>query len=148
MPEQTNVRQNLDRLFDAELQFKDLVAVTTSGAAQVSGSDKIIDTGGGFFEGDMVIDITAMDVATGDEVYNIHVQGSSSATFSSGLASIIKFECGDATQIASDVDITTGRFILPFNNQVGETIYQYLRVFTTLDAASSSITYEANAVQR
>lgn len=145
MPEQTNVRQNLDVLIDEALILKDLVTTTVSGAGEVSASAKVFDTEGGFFEGGLLIDVTSIDVTSGDEEYTIHVQGSSSPTFASGLASIIKFELGDATQITSDTDIGTGRYIIPFNNQVGETIYRYLRVFHDHESFGTGIlTLSAN----
>ena len=149
MPEQTNLRQNLDRLFDAELQFKDAALVAATAAAEVSSVAKIIDTGGGYFEGDMVLDMTAVEVASGDELYVIHVQGSTSATFASAYKSIVCFECGDAAVLTGDADVGTGRYVLPFSNQIGETIYRYLRVYTVVSGTiATGINYEANAVQR
>lgn len=145
MPEQTNVRQNLDVLVDEALILKDLVTTTVSGAGEVDAVAKIFDTGGGFFEGGLLVDVTSIDITDGDEEYNIHVQGSSSPTFASGLASVVKFELGDATQIVSDVDIGTGRYIIPFNNQVDGTIYRYLRVFHDHESFGTGIlTLSAN----
>jgi len=132
MPEQTNLRQNLQAITDAELIFKDAGLVAASAAAEVSSAAKVIDTGGGFFEGKMVIDLTAIEVDTGDEIYGIHVQGSNSSTFASGFASVCSFECGDAAVITGDADTAVGRYMLPFNNQVGADIYRYLRVYTTV----------------
>ncbi len=149
MPSQTNVRQNLDSTMDALLQFKDAGLVAASAAAEVSSVAKIVDTGGGYFEGTMLLDATAVEVASGDEVYNIHIQGSSSATFASGLASIVKFEMGDAAVIQSDADVGAGRYKIPFNNQVGETIYRYLRVYTEVAGTiATGINYDAHAVVR
>lgn len=149
MPTQSNVRQNLDHTLDAELEFKDAGAITASAAAEVDSSAQIIDTGGAYFEGDMVIDITAVEVDSGDEKYLIHVQASDSSTFASTIQSVVAFEAGDSAVVSGDIDTGTGRYILPFSNQVGETIYRYLRVYTFISGTIvTGINYTANATHR
>lgn len=135
---------------DTELLFKDSYAVTASAVAQVDSSDKIIDTGGtGIFKADMVIDVTAIDVASGSELYVIIIEGSDSATFASGIEQLAALQVGDSSVVsgAADVDSTTGLYILPFINQIATRRYRYLRVNQVLSGTTPSITYTAHAGQ-
>lgn len=136
--------------FDAELEFRDSYAATSSAAAQVDSAAKVVDLGKGFWSGDLVIDVTAAAVDGGDEAYTISVEVSDNSGFSSGsefrLASL---QLGDASVIGGDTDMTTGRYVLPFNNRASDgNIYQYARVYTTHVGSTSSITYTAFAAPR
>jgi len=136
--------------YDNSLVLKAAGAAVVSSAAIAT----ILDTNNGasgnpsMFRADAVIDVTALDVATGDEEYDIIVQGSNSATFASGVvnlgAAIISVD-GIAGSSADDV---IGRYILPFLNERNGTIYRYVRLYTLLRAAGSSITYKAFAAIR
>ena len=72
------------KTFDADLELKDAGLVASSAAAQVDSAAQVVDLGAGLVEGDIVIDITACEVASGNEVYNIGAQISSSSSFASG----------------------------------------------------------------
>ena len=117
--------------FDANLEFKDAGLVAADAAAQVDGSNQIIDVGAAKFKGDMVIDVTAIEVASGDEKYDIQVQGSTSSTFASGNEQLASLALGDSSVVGGDADSATGRFVLPFNNLAENgTPYRYLRLYT------------------
>src|SRR5437868_11509228 len=88
--------------FDALLQFKDAGLVAADGAATVSSVAKIVDVGAGLFEADMVLDVTALEVATGDERYEIQVQGSNSPSFAFGIAQLATFVIGDSSVQGGD----------------------------------------------
>jgi hypothetical protein len=133
--------------FDANLEFKDAGAVTADGAAQVSGADKIVDVGAARFDATMMIPVSAIDTATGDEGYVIYVQGSNSATFASGVVNLQALRLGDAAVTLASADDTTGVYELPFTNEKAGTLYRYLRVYTDVAAAGSSINFRAYAVK-
>jgi hypothetical protein len=134
--------------FDANLEFRDSYAATSSAAAQVDSAAKVVDLGTGFWEGVMFIDVTAAAVDGGDEAYTIQVQFSDNSDFSTGS----EYEgpglrIGDAAVTGGDVDTTTGRYTLPFNNRVVDgTCLRYARVYTTHVGSTSSITFTAWAV--
>ena len=117
--------------FDAEMEFKDAGLVASSAAAQVDAANKIIDVGAARFEAVMVVDVSAIEIASDDEVYDIIVQGSNSATFASGIENLAQLNLG-ATEVrdggAKDSEI--GRYELPFVNEQDATVYRYLRVYT------------------
>ena len=70
-------------LMDSELEFKDAGLVAADAAWQVDGAAAIIDLGSGKTSGIMVIDVSAIEIASNDEKYELYIQGSSSATFAS-----------------------------------------------------------------
>lgn len=131
---------------DGLLIMKDAGLVAASAAAQVSSAAKVADVGTGFVEGNLVIDVTAIEVASGDEGYKIGIEGSTTTGFSSGteveLASIL---LGDSSVTGGDTDSATGRYTLPFNNrEVDGTCYRYLRVYTTVQGqVATGINYTA-----
>ena len=130
----TSAKSRPTASFDADLEFKDAGLVASSAAAQVDSAAKVVDLGKGLFEGNMIIDVTAIEVATGDESYKIAVELSDDSGFSAGT----EFEkcsltLGDATVHGGDVDSATGRYTLPFNNRAADgTLYRYARVYTTV----------------
>jgi hypothetical protein len=127
------------------LPLKDAGLVATSAAAQVGGVDKILDIGSGNYEADIVIDVSACEVATGDEAYRIGVQISDSATFASGFYEVVALSLGDASPLAGDTDMGVGRYIIPFRNQIADGVTKrYLRLYTTVAGTiATGINYKA-----
>jgi hypothetical protein len=119
---------------DALLEMKDAGVIAASAAAQVDSSDKVFDTGGGFFEGNVVIDITSIEIASTNEIYTIILEGSSSETFASVIVPLAVLLVGANAVIVggSDVDSTVGRYVVPFRNERDEVVYQYLRLYTVV----------------
>jgi len=117
---------------DTLLQLKDAGLVAASAAAQVSGSDQVLDLGDGEIEWHILIDISAAEVDTGDELYTITLQGDDANTFATDAVELASFKAGDATQLVGTADITTGRFKIPFSNRHGDRTCQYVRLYTTV----------------
>lgn len=131
--------------FDADLQMKDAGLVAADAAWTVGGSALVLDVGTGRFCGQCVIDVSAMEIASGDERYTFLIQGSSSATFASDIVILAALPVGDGSTIATafggsgvDVDDTAGRYVLGFTNERNNTYYRYIRGFT--DVAGSIAT--------
>lgn len=136
--------QNVTQTFDAALQLKSAGLVAASAAAQVGGSDKILDLGGGRVDGRAIIDVSAIEVATGDEIYTVHIQGSNSATFASGIVGLAAMELGAATPLVGDTATGAGRFELPFCTQQNGTTYRYVRAYTVVAGTiATGINYSA-----
>lgn len=145
---------SISKTFDALLEAKDSYAVVASAAAQVDSVNKIIDLGAGKVEADLIVDVTAMDVTSDDEVYEIHVQISDSALFVSGFYSIAVLPLGaDGTAagdaVPGDTAMTLGRWKLPFTNQIDDgDCKRYMRVYTKVAGTTPSITYSAFVARR
>lgn len=123
--------------FDINLRMKDTGLIAADAAWGVGGSAKVLDVGTGNFCGKCVIDISALEIASGDERYNLIIQGSSSATFASDIVILAMLPVGDGSTIATafggsgvDVDDLAGRYVLPFTNERNNIRYRYIRGFT------------------
>lgn len=119
--------------FDANLEFKDAGLVAADAAATVDASAKVVDLGEGHFIGAMVIDVSAIEIASNDEKYEIQVQLSDSSTFASGIVQGATLCLGALeTLIGTDTDSVTGRYVLYFHNEHGGTWYRYARIYTNV----------------
>jgi hypothetical protein len=122
--------------FDADLELKDagLIAADEN-ATQVDSSDAIIDLGDGRMTGTLVINATAVDVAGGDEVYQIQTMYSNSSIHASGVIAGVAFALGDSAGLATlfaaptvspDADVGVGRYEIPISNVFNGVTYRYL----------------------
>lgn len=111
-------------------------------AASAAGS-VILDLGDGFMEADLVIDVTALEVADGNEIYTISLEGSSVAAMTSGSVELAKITLGN-NPAPADADTSVGRHVLPVRNELNGTLYRYVRVYTTVaGTVATGINYSA-----
>lgn len=133
-------------IFDAQLELKDAGLVASSAAAQVDAANKIIDLGAGEVHGDMFIDVSAIEIASNNELYEICLEGSSSATFASTIVTLARLHLG-AHQVltgGNDTDSTTGRYVVPFRTEQNGTVYRYVRAYTVVSGTvATGINYTA-----
>ena len=130
--------------FDADLEFKDAGLVAADAAAQVDSADKIVDLGAGYMSGTLVIDVSAIEIASNDERYDIVFQLSSSATFASAIVDRATLSLGALEAVPGDQDAATGRYTLPVDNEWNGTVYRYARVYTDVTGTiATGINYSA-----
>ena len=140
-----NIANVIQLTFDAELEMKDAGLVAASAAAQVDAANKIVDFKQSIMSGILVIDITAIEIASNDERYDVLVQGSSSATFSTDVENLACMTFG-ATEVTlgSADDSVTGRYLLPFITVQKDIVTRYCRVYTNVvGTIASGINYKA-----
>lgn len=132
-----------DFIFDADLLLEDSLdnagatsAIVASQVGKVLDVAKVIDLGNGLCEGYMIVDIDAIDVAAADELYNIKLQGSNVAAFATAAAIVdlaqVNIGSGEllaAATAGADVGAAGSRFVVPFRNSQGGTIYRYVRAY-------------------
>lgn len=117
--------------FDAALQLKDAGLVAASAAAQVASSAQVLDVGAAPFFGVAVIDVSAVEVDSSNEEYDIIIEGSNSSTFASGNCALACMPLGHATALGAGLAAQgVGRFELPFINVQNDTVYRYIRAYT------------------
>ena len=154
---QGNGLRRTQQTLDTQTQIADdTAAVTASGAAKVGGSAKILDLGGGdqpnapIVWGDLQWDISAVDVTTGDEQYDLILEGSNSSTFASGIDELVRIHIGGTTGAVGgrDVVATTGRYVVAFSNEKNGTTYQYVRGYFVLAGTTPSVTSTAHLLLR
>lgn len=137
--------------FDADLEFKDAGLVDASAAAQVDSAAQVIDVGTGFFKGCMIIDVSALEIGSDDEIYDIVVQGSSDDDFGTDTNIVelaaISLSAKEVKRTDSDKDDSTGRYKIYFDNENNGTFYPYLRLYTVVDGTiTDGINYSAFCV--
>jgi D-serine deaminase-like pyridoxal phosphate-dependent protein len=134
--------------FDANTELSDqTAAVTASAAATVDGSAKIIDFGANTrVDAWAVINVTALDIASNDELYTFTIQGSSSASFASDIQNLASISFG-ATEVrpGGAIDSTVGQYEVGFTNEQDDVIYRYVRLYRTIAGTSPTITSTAFA---
>jgi hypothetical protein len=135
---------------DAELILKDAGLVDASAAATVGGQARIIDLGErGRFEGVVVVDVSAIEIASNDEQYTIVLQGSNSATIASSVEILAMMNLGALELRTGDVgdfsvDSIVGRYEIPFVNEQADRKYRYVRLYTVVSGSiATGINYSA-----
>lgn len=117
------------------------VAITATETGSV-----ILDVGAGLVKGHLVVDVTAMDVTTGDEAYSLMLEGSPDAAFGTAgnIRVVSELRIGGATFTAPNgAADAVGRFAIPFRNERNGTLYRYLRLYTLIAGTTPSITFSA-----
>lgn len=138
--------KRLGFVFDGEQQLKDAGLVAADAAAQVGGTNKVVDIGDGIFHGVVMINATAVEIADNDELYEIYLQGSTSATFASTIVNLAMYPLGalEAMAANADQDVGVGIHYLPFINMQDNTVYRYVRLFTDVTGTvGTGINFEA-----
>jgi hypothetical protein len=120
--------------FDASrvLQTAGLVAASAAGT-----NIEDLGPGIGVRYGKVVIDVTALEIASNDEAYTIHVQGSPDAAFGTAgnIVELASLHLGAKETKLSDCDRddSTGRRELLFvNKNEAGTALRYLRLYITV----------------
>ena len=133
--------------FDANLEFKDAGLVAASAAATVDSAAKYVDVGTGHFKGMMIIDVSALEIASNDEIYDIVIQGSPDTDFTDTTMvelCALNLSAAEVKRTDCNKDDTTGRYKLYFDNENDGTYYQYLRVYTVVaGTVATGINYTA-----
>ena len=146
-----------DRQADASLILADGAAASTAtGYSLVAAATATIDLGAAErCQFDLVVDVSAIDVATGDENYLFRLVGSNDATpFGTNIVPLTgMLELGDHSTLGPAIPATVsdrgvGRYVIPCEN-VGmvsgvRTAFRYIRLHrTNVGATSNSVTYKA-----
>jgi hypothetical protein len=133
---------------DINGQLKDAGLIAASAAAEVGGSAKILDLGAGVAWTPFVVSlkVTALEIASNDELYTVKIEGSTSSTFASTIETLAEtsFGANEAITGGTDVDTTTGEFLLYGHNDRDGTVYRYLRAYTVVAGTiATGINYQA-----
>ena len=107
---------------DLKLKAAGLVASTTT-------ETTILDLGAGKFDGYLILDVSAVEVASTDEKYTVHLEGSNSSTMASASVTLANIPLGCHTAPA-DQATGVGRFVVPVRNEQNGTLYRYVRIYT------------------
>jgi hypothetical protein len=124
-----------------------LIRALASAITSTETGSVILDVGAGLFVGDLVIDYSGLDVATGDEAYTFMLEGSPDAAFgTAGNIPVVAMQrIGGATGAApgGTADAAAGTITVPFRNERNGTTFRYLRLYTLLAGTTPSIVFKA-----
>lgn len=134
---------------DLELVLADgAAAVTADGVSQVASAAVNKKVGPGRFEGVLIIDVTAIDVSSNDEFYNLILQGSSAQAFST-FETLAQMNLGaTAARPGGSITSVIGRYEIPFITEQHDTVYDWIRLYTDVGGTTPSITYKAWIAER
>lgn len=139
-------------MIDSTFIMKDAGLVAASAAATVAGAAKVADVGNGLVNAELVVDVSAIEIASNDELYSIAVQGSDTADFTAGtpvIEELAVLNVGASEVLAGNQDSAAGRYVLPFRNEKCGTVFPYLRVYTTVaGAVATGINFSAHLQPR
>lgn len=148
---------------DANLMFCSAQTVTATGYFNNVNSGQI-DLGGGSGStagagrtvGMLALDITALDVSSGDETYKVHLFGSNDVAFGNGNVELLAMHDFAAAvagrQVATILGISPTipptnlagtEVFMPFTNLMQRIVYRYLRLYGVLGGTTPSITLSA-----
>ena len=125
--------------FDKQMLLKDAGLVAATAAALVGGVAKIVDVGGpaaggaARFEGMAVVDVSAVEIDTANELYTLRIQFSSSPTFASDIQTVAAIDFGSTSvRPGGAIDSLIGRYELPFISEQADVKRRYMRAHTTV----------------
>jgi hypothetical protein len=122
--------------------LKDAGAVTSSGYGTVDAAAKVVDLKEGLVRGNIIIDVSAIDISSGNELCEIHLMGGSDESFTQEV-SLCSKELGHNASLEGNRDSKPGRYILPFQNEMAGRIWPYVRIRHVLSGTTPSINYQA-----
>lgn len=114
----------------SQFTYDNSTLMKAAGLVAASADGTIIDLGDGLFDGFLVIDMTACEIASGDEKYTISVEGSSVAAMTSASVCLAKKVFGNLVVPMDAALSTSGRYVIPFRNEEGGTLQRYVRLST------------------
>lgn len=141
--------------FDINAVLSDgATAQTADGFMQNAAADGIMDLGGrqsttpaqqARIDAMLVIDVTAIDIASGDERYRFKLLGCNSSAFASGVTELCSIELGkgSAGVPTTQGDSVVGRYEVGFTNEQANTKFEFIKLFMDVGGTTPSITAKA-----
>lgn len=108
----------------------DALNMKEAGLIASSTDGDILDLGDGLVDAFLVIDVSAVEIATGDEIYTISLEGSNVAAMTSGSVCLAKKVFGNLVVPMDAALSSPGRYVVPFRNEEGGNIFRYVRLST------------------
>jgi hypothetical protein len=131
---------------DRNLMFAEDLTLTATGMIQFAAADVIYRLGPGRMDTVLVISITAIDVSSGNELYDLYLQASDSATLASNVHIIGHLQVGHSSVLLGGATVSSvvGRYEVPFQNVVaGSILLDYARMRLVAAGTTPSITFDA-----
>lgn len=129
--------------YDAALELK------AAGLLAASADGSILDLGAGIVDGFLVVDLSACEIASGDERYTVSLEGSNVAAMTSGSVCLAKKVFGNLIVPMDAALSASGRYVIPFRNEEGGSTFRYVRLSTLVAGAiATGINFSAFIAKR
>lgn len=112
--------------YDAALLLK------AAGLVAVSTDSLILDLGPGLVTGFMVLDVSAIESDSANEVFTVSLEGSNVAAMTSGSACLARKVFGQVVVPMDNPLIAPGRYSIPFHNVENGVLFRYIRISTAV----------------
>lgn len=119
----------------SQFTYDSATSLKAAGLVASSADGSILDLGPGLVDGYLVIDMTACEVATGDEIYTVSLEGSTVAAMTSTSVCLAKKVFGNLVVPMDAALSAAGRYVIPFRNEENGTLYRYVRLSTVVAGA-------------
>lgn len=141
-------RNQKDFTYDNALLLKDAGAITADAAGTVAAAARVLDFGAARLDARVIVDVSAIDVSSADERYDVLLQFSNSSTFASGVIGGAAISLGAAAALPGESAASAiGRYEAAFSNEINGVTYRYARVYTNVTGTTPSINYTAYVVK-
>ncbi len=114
----------------SQYTYDDALELKAAGLVAASADGSIVDLGEGLVDGFIVIDVTAVEIASGNEIYTISLEGSNVAAMDSGSVCLAKKVFGNLVVPMDAALSASGRYVVPFRNEEGGSTFRYVRLST------------------
>lgn len=133
---------------DLELVLADgAAAMTADGITQVASANVSKKLGPGRFEGVLIVDVSAMDISSADEVYHLLLQGSNDSFATK--ETVAQYSLGaSAARPGAPANSVIGRYEIPFTTEQHDTVYTDVRLYVDLAGTTPSIQFKAWIAER
>lgn len=140
--------------FDKNLELSDGGTYTATGFLQVGAANAILDLGGNQgtspvqqarIDAVAVIDVTAIDISSGNETYKLMLLGSNDPAMGTGNVCLGEMTLGKGTSIdgINMADSVIGRYELMFCTNVAGSLYEFIALYLIAGGTTPSVTIEA-----
>lgn len=114
----------------SQFTYDSATSLKAAGLLATSTDGSILDLGAGLVDAYLVIDLSACEIATGDEIYTVSLEGSNVAAMTSGSVCLAKKVFGNLVVPMDAALSASGRYVVPFRNEENGTTYRYVRLST------------------
>jgi len=114
----------------SQFTYDTALVAKTAGLLAASTDGTIIDLGDGLVDGFLVIDLTACEIASGNEIYTVSLEGSDVAAMDSGSVCLAKKVFGNLVVPMDAALSASGRYVVPFRNEENGETFRYVRLST------------------
>jgi hypothetical protein len=128
---------------DALTKFGEDVTLTATGNFQINSADVVLKIGKGRQDMSLIVDVAALDVASGNELYDLLLQGCNAQDFSTAIENLAHIELGHTSVRKGGARTSPiGRYAIPVSNELlGE--FEFVRLRLVAAGTTPSITCTA-----